>query len=52
LESRSFELEKCVEDSLNLVRTIASKKNLDVTHIIDEHTPKAIIAILVGFNKS
>ena len=43
LESRSFELEKCVEDSLNLVRTIASKKNLDVTHIIDERTPKAII---------
>ncbi|MGB7544490.1 MAG: ATP-binding protein, partial [Methanothrix sp.] len=43
LESRSFELEKCVDDSLNLVRTIASKKNLDVTHIIDEHTPKAII---------
>ena len=26
LESRSFELEKCVEDSLNLVRTIASEE--------------------------
>jgi signal transduction histidine kinase len=44
LESRPFELHKCVEDSLNLVRTIASKKNLDLTCSIDIKTPQAILS--------
>ncbi|MCX6677411.1 MAG: ATP-binding protein [Methanothrix sp.] len=43
LESRPFELKRCVEDSLNLVRAIASKKSLDLTYAIDETTPRAII---------
>ena len=43
LESLPFELKRCVEDSLNLVRTIASKKSLDLTHTIDESTPQIIM---------
>jgi PAS domain S-box-containing protein len=42
-ESRPFELKRCVEDSVNLVRTIASKKSLDLTYTIDESTPQSII---------
>lgn len=44
LESRPFELQKCIEDSLNLVHTIASKKNLDLTYSIDIKTPQAILS--------
>lgn len=44
LESRPFELEKCIEDSLNLVRTIASKKKLDLTYRIDIKTPQGILS--------
>ncbi|MCK9441786.1 MAG: PAS domain S-box protein [Methanothrix sp.] len=43
LESRPFVLKRCVEDSLNLVRTIASKKSLSLTYAIDKSTPQAII---------
>jgi PAS domain S-box-containing protein len=43
LESRPFELRRCVEDSLNLVRTIASKKGLDLRYTIDKSTPQVIM---------
>lgn len=43
LESRPFELKKCIEDSLNLVRTIASKKGLTLTYTIDQTTPLTIM---------
>jgi len=43
LESRPFELKRCVEDSMNLVRTIAYKKSLDLTYTIDKSTPQAIM---------
>jgi PAS domain S-box-containing protein len=43
LVCRPFELKRCIEASLNLVRTIASKKGLDLTYAIDESTPRAIV---------
>jgi PAS domain S-box-containing protein len=43
LESRPFELRRCIEDSLNLIRTTASKKGLELTYTIDPNTPPAII---------
>jgi PAS domain S-box-containing protein len=43
LESRPINLKACVEDSLNLVRPIASKKGLNLTCTIEESTPQAII---------
>jgi PAS domain S-box-containing protein len=43
LEYRPFNLKVCVEDSLNLVRPIESKKSLNLTYIIAESTPQAII---------
>ncbi len=43
LESRPFNLKACVEDSLNLVRPIASKKGLNLTYKIAKRTPQAII---------
>ena len=43
LESRPFNLKACVEDSLNLVRPIASEKSLNLTYTIAERTPQAII---------
>ena len=43
LESRPFNLKACIEDSLNLVRPIASEKSLDLTYTIAESTPLAVI---------
>jgi len=50
VDSGKMELELCpfdllgfVEDSLNLMRPIASKKCLDLTYTIDETTPDAIM---------
>jgi PAS domain S-box-containing protein len=43
LESKPFELRRCVEDSLNLVRTIASEKSLDLTYEISASVPQAIM---------
>jgi PAS domain S-box-containing protein len=43
LEAKPFRLKKCVEDSLNLVRAIASKKNLTLTCSIEDNTPQLII---------
>jgi PAS domain S-box-containing protein len=43
LESRPFNLNVCVDDSLNLVRPIASKKGLNIIYSISESTPQAII---------
>jgi len=43
LEFRLFNLEVCVENSLNLVRTIASQKSLNLTYTIAESTPQSII---------
>ena len=43
LESRPFNLKVFVEDSLNLVRPIASKKRLNLTYTMAESTPQAII---------
>jgi PAS domain S-box-containing protein len=43
LESLPFNLKVCVEDSLNLVRPIASKKGLNMIYSISESTPQAII---------
>ena len=42
-ESRPFDLKACIEDSLNLVRPIASTKSLNLTYTIAESTPQAII---------
>ena len=43
LELCPFDLLEFVEDSLNLMRPIASKKCLDLTYTIDETTPDAIM---------
>jgi len=43
LELCPFDLKVFVEDSLNLMRPIASKKCLDLTYTIDETTPDAIM---------
>ena len=43
LELRPFNLKKCVEDSMNLMRPIASKKGLDLTYAINESAPEAVI---------
>jgi len=43
LESRPFNLNVCIEDSLNLVRPISSEKSLDLTYTIAESTPLAVI---------
>jgi CheY-like chemotaxis protein len=43
LELCPFDLNEFVEDSLNLMRPIASKKCLDLTYTIDETTPDAIM---------
>jgi len=43
LEFQPFELKECIEDSLNLVRIIASEKSLVLTYAIDAETPQAII---------
>ena len=42
LEYRPFNLKVFVEDSLNLVRPIASKKSLSLTYILDDNTPQSI----------
>jgi PAS domain S-box-containing protein len=43
MESQPFELNRCVEDSLNLVRTIASKKSLSLTYTLDQTVPHTIM---------
>ncbi|MCK9566446.1 MAG: PAS domain S-box protein [Methanothrix sp.] len=43
LECQPFVLKRSVEDSLNLVRTIASRKSLDLTYTIDKSTPQTIM---------
>ncbi|RQW81123.1 MAG: PAS domain S-box protein [Methanothrix sp.] len=43
LESRPLDLRECVKNSLNLMRPIASKKNLELKYAFDEGTPEAII---------
>jgi CheY-like chemotaxis protein len=43
LESRPFNLKVCIEESLNLVRPIASQKSLNMTYILAEGTPQTII---------
>ncbi len=42
MEFRPFELKSCVEASLNLVRSRASEKSLNLSYTIDEGTPQAI----------
>jgi len=44
LEYRPFNLKVFVEDSLNLVRPIASKKSLNLTYTIAESIPQGIIS--------
>ena len=43
IEFRPFELKSCVEASLNLVRSRASEKSLNLSYTIDEGTPQAIM---------
>ncbi|VVB72395.1 Methanogenesis regulatory histidine kinase FilI [uncultured archaeon] len=43
LESVPFDLEMCIKEALNLVQPIVSKKGLNMTYIIAEGTPQAII---------
>ncbi|MBN1235977.1 MAG: PAS domain S-box protein [Methanotrichaceae archaeon] len=43
MESRPFNLKASIEESLNLVRPFASKKNLHMSYAITESTPQAII---------
>ena len=43
LESRPINLEACIENSLNLMRPVASKKCLNLIYTIEECTPQAII---------
>ncbi|MGD0953246.1 MAG: ATP-binding protein [Methanotrichaceae archaeon] len=43
LEFRPFELKRCIEASLNLVRSKASEKGLNLSYTIDESTPQAIM---------
>jgi PAS domain S-box-containing protein len=43
LEFRQFELKSCIEVSLNLVRSMASEKNLKLSYSIDDGTPQAIM---------
>ena len=43
LESRPINLKACIENSLNLVRPVASKKRLNLIYTIEECTPQAII---------
>ncbi|VVB63842.1 Methanogenesis regulatory histidine kinase FilI [uncultured archaeon] len=43
LEFRPFELKGCIEDSLNLVRSKASEKCINLSYTIDDYTPQAIM---------
>ncbi len=43
LEAQPFDLKDCVEDSLDLVATEASKKGLDLAYIIDTSAPGIIM---------
>lgn len=43
LEFRPFELKSCIEDSLNLVRSRTSGKNLTLSYTIEDGTPQAIM---------
>ncbi|MGD0953609.1 MAG: ATP-binding protein [Methanotrichaceae archaeon] len=43
LDFRPFELKSCIEASLNLVRSRASEKGLNLSYTIDEGTPLTII---------
>lgn len=43
LEFQPFELKRCIEVSLNLVRSKASEKSLNLSYTIDDGTPNAIM---------
>ncbi len=43
LEFRPFNLKSCIEDSLDLVRPIASEKGLSLSYTINDNVPQAII---------
>lgn len=43
LECQPFDLQSCIEDSLELMAQRASEKGLDMSYWMDENAPKAII---------
>ena len=43
LEHHAFDLRYCIEEALDLVAYKASEKRLNVSYIIDEHTPTSLL---------
>ncbi|NUN10483.1 MAG: response regulator [Ignavibacteriaceae bacterium] len=44
IESYPFVLKDCIEDTLDLLSSKASEKNLDLVYFVDENTPKMIVS--------